>query len=62
MTNQITDTTFDVMNFFMHRNYVVRKLIGGFEVCGKIAKTMGEVDRIIDEHKNKENERPKRTS
>lgn len=62
MTNELTNSLFDVMNSFMHRNYVVEKLIGAYRVMGKVVKTMGEVDRIIDDKNKQDAERPKRTS
>ena len=46
---ELTNSLFDAMGFAVYRGCIVEKLIGSFRIFGKDVKTIGEVDKLIDE-------------
>ena len=48
MSNELTQTLFDVMNVFVYKGQIVEKLIGGYRVRGEVVKTKEELDQLIN--------------
>lgn len=49
MNQELTKLLFDAVGQGVYRGVIIKQLIGGYEVFGKVVRTKKEVDKAIDE-------------